>query len=56
MRLEKACYCNQCIGPGGRDCACCAPPPRELKRLERRKARRGERAMVVRELSDGADS
>jgi len=53
MRYEKAVYSLRCIGPGGRHCACCAPPPRELKRQEKRKARRTEYKHIRAEMIDG---
>lgn len=46
MHIEKAEYSKVCIGPGGRYCVCCAPVPKVLKRLERRKARHNERKQV----------
>lgn len=56
MTREKAEYAKVHIGPGGRYCACCAPPSLILKRLEHRAARRGERKHIEDEFkADGVD-
>lgn len=52
MTPEKAEYHCVGIGPGGRKCACCAPVPVQLKKLEHRKARRNEKKMIERELDE----
>jgi hypothetical protein len=51
MRIEKAAYSLECVGPGGRGCPCCAPVPKDLKRWEHRKARRTERQHIEREMA-----
>jgi hypothetical protein len=50
MTPETAEYKCIGIGPGGRKCSCCAPVLKILKRMEHRKARRGERKMIEKEL------
>lgn len=55
MRVEQAQYSKVCIGPGGRYCACCAPIPKDLKRLEHRKARHNERKFIAKEMENEND-
>jgi len=50
MKTETAEYKCVRIGPGGRYCSCCAPIAKVLKRLEHRKARRGEKKYIEREM------
>jgi hypothetical protein len=50
MKTETAEYKCVSIGPGGRYCSCCAPIAKVLKRLEHRKARRGEKKYIEREM------
>lgn len=50
MTKEKAAYCQIAVGPGGRQCACCAPVPKILKRMEHKKARRTEKQDIRKEM------
>lgn len=37
-------------GPGGRRCSCCYPAPGPAREMDRRRAKRGERQEVAREV------
>lgn len=50
MTKEKAEYSCVAIGPGGRNCSCCAQVPKLLKRYEHRKARRSEKKQIEFEM------
>lgn len=44
-----------CVGPGGRKCSCCYPPPGKFRRMIEKKVKRTEKQIALKEFEVDLD-